>query len=167
MAAVGGLRAGQRQPGKCHLCFGRHTAILVDAGLSGIEIQRRMARKGLAPNSLDAILVSHEHTDHIQGVGVLSRRYRLPIFITDGTRQAAGHAWASCTPPSRLLAGMPLPSTRWPYTPSPSPMTPKTRPASPTIQRGQSRYSHRPGNRHRRGQDALHGLWPPDSRSQP
>jgi phosphoribosyl 1,2-cyclic phosphodiesterase len=70
---------------------GRH-AILVDAGLSGVEIQRRMAVKGLTPESLDAILVSHEHTDHIQGVGVLSRRFGLPVYINDATRQASGGA---------------------------------------------------------------------------
>jgi phosphoribosyl 1,2-cyclic phosphodiesterase len=68
------------------------TAILVDAGLSGIEIQRRMARKGLDPGSLDAILVSHEHADHIHGVGVLSRRFGLKVYINDGTRQASVNA---------------------------------------------------------------------------
>jgi phosphoribosyl 1,2-cyclic phosphodiesterase len=66
-----------------------HTAILIDAGLSGVEIQRRMADKGLDPCCLDAILVSHEHTDHIQGVGVLSRRLGLPVYISDRTLQAA------------------------------------------------------------------------------
>jgi len=65
------------------------TAVLVDAGLSGIEIQRRMRSRGLVPEDLDAIIVSHEHTDHIQGVGVLSRRYRLPVYINRKTRKAA------------------------------------------------------------------------------
>ncbi len=68
------------------------TAILIDAGLSGVEIQRRMARKGLDPTSLDAILVSHEHADHIHGVGVLSRRFGLTVYINDRTRQASGTA---------------------------------------------------------------------------
>ncbi len=68
------------------------TAILIDAGLSGVEIQRRMARKGLDPGSLDAILVSHEHADHIHGVGVLSRRFGLTVYINDGTRQASENA---------------------------------------------------------------------------
>ncbi|MBC2711991.1 MAG: MBL fold metallo-hydrolase [Desulfosarcina sp.] len=69
-----------------------HTAMLFDAGLSGIEIQRRMAAKGLDPESLDAIIVSHEHADHIQGVGVLSRRFDLTVHINAGTRQASGPA---------------------------------------------------------------------------
>ena len=65
------------------------TAILLDAGLSGIEIERRMRLRGLNPCDLDAIVVSHEHTDHIQGVGILSRRFDLPVYLTPKTRQAA------------------------------------------------------------------------------
>ena len=57
------------------------TAILVDAGLSGIEIKRRLKSRGLNPNDLDAILVTHEHSDHIQSVGVLSRQLKLPIYL--------------------------------------------------------------------------------------
>jgi phosphoribosyl 1,2-cyclic phosphodiesterase len=65
------------------------TSLLIDAGLSGIEIERRLRSRGLDPKSLDAILVSHEHSDHIQGVGVLSRRYKLPVYINSKTRNAA------------------------------------------------------------------------------
>ncbi len=67
---------------------GGSTAILVDAGLSGIEIERRMKSKGLSPESLDAILVSHEHADHIRGVGILSRRFGLPVYMNRGTARA-------------------------------------------------------------------------------
>ena len=65
------------------------TSILIDAGLSGIEIERRLLSKGLSPQDLDAILVSHEHADHIQGVGVLSRRFSLPVYINRRTQQTA------------------------------------------------------------------------------
>ena len=65
------------------------TAILVDAGLSGIEIARRMEAVGLRMESLKAILVSHEHSDHVRGVGVLARRHRLPVYITPATAAAA------------------------------------------------------------------------------
>ena len=65
------------------------TAILVDAGLSGIEIQRRMESRGISPGNLDAILVSHEHSDHIHGVGVLARRFDLPVYINPETEKAA------------------------------------------------------------------------------
>jgi phosphoribosyl 1,2-cyclic phosphodiesterase len=68
-----------------------HTAILIDAGLSGVEIERRLVARGLAAQHLSAILVSHEHADHITGVGVLSRRYRLPVYISRKTAGAARH----------------------------------------------------------------------------
>jgi phosphoribosyl 1,2-cyclic phosphodiesterase len=65
------------------------TSLLIDAGLSGIEIERRLRSRGLDPKDLNAIIVSHEHSDHIQGVGVLSRRYKLPVYINSKTREAA------------------------------------------------------------------------------
>jgi phosphoribosyl 1,2-cyclic phosphodiesterase len=64
-------------------------SVLIDAGLSGIEIERRLNSRGIDPGSLDAILVSHEHGDHIQGVGALSRRFRLPVYANRKTRSAA------------------------------------------------------------------------------
>jgi phosphoribosyl 1,2-cyclic phosphodiesterase len=66
------------------------TAVLIDAGLSGVEIERRLHSRGLCPERLTAVLVTHEHDDHIRGVGVLSRRYRLPVYITAPTLKAAG-----------------------------------------------------------------------------
>lgn len=65
------------------------TSILIDAGLSGIEIERRLKSRNIRPKDLDAILVSHEHTDHIQGVGVLSRRFKLPVYMNAKTKRAA------------------------------------------------------------------------------
>jgi phosphoribosyl 1,2-cyclic phosphodiesterase len=65
------------------------TAILVDAGLSGIEIERRLKSRGLDPKDLSAILVSHEHADHIQGVGILSRRFRLPVYFSRKTKRVS------------------------------------------------------------------------------
>ncbi|QTA93828.1 Metallo-beta-lactamase domain-containing protein [Desulfonema magnum] len=65
------------------------TSVLIDAGLSGIEIERRMASKGLCAKDLDAILVSHEHSDHVRGAGILSRRFHLPVYISPQTNIAA------------------------------------------------------------------------------
>jgi phosphoribosyl 1,2-cyclic phosphodiesterase len=62
--------------------------ILIDAGLPGSEIERRLKSKGLSPADLDGILVSHEHEDHIRGVGVLSRRFDLPVYMSQKTAQA-------------------------------------------------------------------------------
>ena len=64
------------------------TSILVDAGLSGKELQKRLESRGINCKSLDAILLTHEHNDHTQGVGVLARRFGLPVFSSPKTTQA-------------------------------------------------------------------------------
>jgi phosphoribosyl 1,2-cyclic phosphodiesterase len=66
------------------------TSILIDAGLSGIQIERRLESRGLDPQDLQAIIVSHEHSDHTRGVGVLARRYHLPVYINPQTLLATG-----------------------------------------------------------------------------
>lgn len=66
------------------------TSILVDAGFSAREIDRRMRSQGIDPARLNAILITHEHTDHVRGVERLVRRHHLPVYLTAGThRQAA------------------------------------------------------------------------------
>jgi len=73
--------------GNCYY-VGNHTeAILVDAGLSCKETETRMKRLGLAIEKVKAVFISHEHTDHIRGVEVLSRKYKLPVYITEATRR--------------------------------------------------------------------------------
>ena len=59
--------------------------ILVDAGVSGTRVSQELARVGIDPNALSAILVTHEHADHIKGIGILSRKYDLPVYATEGT----------------------------------------------------------------------------------
>ncbi len=62
--------------------------LLVDAGLSGKKIEKLFEEASLDPNKLDGILVSHEHSDHIKGVGILARRYGLPVYANEKTWQA-------------------------------------------------------------------------------
>jgi phosphoribosyl 1,2-cyclic phosphodiesterase len=64
------------------------TRILVDAGLSCREILRRMNIAGEDPRSLDAILITHEHQDHVQGVAVLARKLGIPVYFTEMTHRA-------------------------------------------------------------------------------
>jgi phosphoribosyl 1,2-cyclic phosphodiesterase len=62
--------------------------LLVDCGFSVKETEKRLARLGYTADQLDAVLVTHEHSDHIQGVGPLSRKYQLPVYMTPGTRRS-------------------------------------------------------------------------------
>jgi phosphoribosyl 1,2-cyclic phosphodiesterase len=63
----------------------KSTRVLVDAGLSGKQIEIRLQSIGVSPETLQGIVVSHEHSDHIKGVGVLARRYGFPVWMTQGT----------------------------------------------------------------------------------
>lgn len=64
------------------------TRILLDCGFTLGETERRLHRLGCPPQSLTAILVTHEHGDHAAGVGRLSRRYNIPVWLTVGTCHA-------------------------------------------------------------------------------
>src|SRR5271157_2076244 len=74
--------------GNCTVVSSSGTRLLVDAGLSCKEILRRMLLCGVDPHTLDAILITHEHTDHIGGVYVLAKRLKVPVYITGATYDA-------------------------------------------------------------------------------
>ena len=80
------LASGSR--GNSTLVASNRTRILVDAGLSCRELLKRMKTAGEDPECLDAILVTHEHQDHVQGVAVLARKLGIPVFFTEGTHRA-------------------------------------------------------------------------------
>ncbi|EFR92040.1 metallo-beta-lactamase family protein, partial [Listeria innocua FSL S4-378] len=62
--------------------------ILIDCGLSGKKMEGLFAQVGRDMNDLDAILITHEHSDHIKGLGVLARKYKLPIYANAKTWKA-------------------------------------------------------------------------------
>jgi phosphoribosyl 1,2-cyclic phosphodiesterase len=64
------------------------TRVLVDAGLSCRELLRRMALAGEDPTTLDAMLITHEHIDHVAGLAVLARRLGIPVYFTEPTHRA-------------------------------------------------------------------------------
>src|SRR5689334_8802947 len=66
--------------------------LLVDAGLSARELQSRLAAIGVSGEELDGILITHEHTDHVRGVGALARRFKIPVLVSSVTHRAAEHA---------------------------------------------------------------------------
>ena len=76
--------------GNCYYIGNSSEAVLIDAGISCRETEIRMKRLGLAMSTVKAIFISHEHTDHISGVRVLSKKYHFPVYITPATLQSAG-----------------------------------------------------------------------------
>lgn len=80
------LGSGSR--GNATLVQQNGTCLLVDCGFSAKEVEARMARCKISAEEIDAILVTHEHGDHINGVGALARKYSLPVWATGGTLSA-------------------------------------------------------------------------------
>ncbi|MCW3082868.1 MAG: fold metallo-hydrolase [Bacteroidetes bacterium] len=76
--------------GNAYYIGNQSEAILVDAGISCRETERRMERLGLSMERVKAIFISHEHGDHIRGVSVLSKKYNLPVYITPATLKNSG-----------------------------------------------------------------------------
>lgn len=65
-----------------------NTKILIDAGVSSKKIEKALSELEIEPTSLDGILVTHEHTDHVQGLGTLSKKFDLPVFVNQETLDA-------------------------------------------------------------------------------
>lgn len=63
--------------------------VLLDCGFSAAETVRRLARLGLEPDAIDAVLLTHEHGDHVGGAARFARRFAIPVFLSHGTRIAA------------------------------------------------------------------------------
>ncbi|NKI17791.1 MBL fold metallo-hydrolase [Spongiibacter sp. KMU-166] len=78
---------GSGSKGNATLVETANACILIDCGFTIKETVRRMARLGRAPTDLSAILVTHEHSDHIKGVMPLARRYNIPVYSSFGTAE--------------------------------------------------------------------------------
>jgi len=76
------------------------TRVLVDAGLSCRELMKRMMIAGEDPAALDAILITHEHQDHVAGLGVLARKLGIPVYLTEPTHRA----WVRMITPRRTMS---------------------------------------------------------------
>ena len=79
---------GTGSAGNATLVEAGGTRILVDAGFSGRQLERRLCEIGLTPESVHAIVITHDHRDHTHGAGIFSRRHGTPVYITDRTRAA-------------------------------------------------------------------------------
>lgn len=65
-----------------------HTKLLVDAGVSSKKIENALLNINVEPSSLDGILITHEHSDHVQGLGTFSKKFNLPVFVNQETLDA-------------------------------------------------------------------------------
>lgn len=65
-----------------------NTKVLIDAGVSCKKIETALDDLNVSPNSIDAILITHEHTDHVQGLGTFSKKFDLPVFVNEETLNA-------------------------------------------------------------------------------
>lgn len=74
--------------GNCIYVGSDHTHIMVDAGISGKRIEQGMNQIDLTIRDMDAVLITHEHSDHVKGLGVIARKYGIPIYATKGTISA-------------------------------------------------------------------------------
>ncbi len=79
---------GSGSKGNGLIVEGGKTRVLLDCGFGLKDSIKRMLFHGVEPSSLDAIIVTHEHGDHVSGVQKLSSKYKLPVFLTNGTLQA-------------------------------------------------------------------------------
>src|SRR4051812_24450462 len=84
---IASLNSGSN--GNCYYVANENEAVLVDAGISCREIERRMARLNLPVKKIKAVFISHEHSDHIKGVEVFSKKHKVPVYITGATLLAS------------------------------------------------------------------------------
>ncbi|MGN6249454.1 MAG: MBL fold metallo-hydrolase [Ginsengibacter sp.] len=85
---IASLNSGSN--GNCYYIGNETEAILVDVGISCREIEKRLKRLGLLIEKIKAVFISHEHSDHIKGLPVLIKKYKLPVYITDATLRNGG-----------------------------------------------------------------------------
>ena len=71
--------------GNCIYVGSDEAHVLVDVGISGKKIVEGLYSLDLSPGDIDGILITHEHSDHIKGLGVIARKYEIPIYATGGT----------------------------------------------------------------------------------
>ncbi len=89
--------------GNCIFIGTETTKVLIDAGVSGSRITEALEEIGEAPEDLSAIFITHEHSDHISGAGIVSRKYRVPIYATSKTWQAMTRGVGKILPENKKI----------------------------------------------------------------
>ena len=89
---LGIISLGSGSSGNSSVIYSERTSILVDAGLSAMQLKKRITLSGLNPNELNAVLITHEHTDHTKGLEVLSKTVPVPVYCNSLTHEAIAGA---------------------------------------------------------------------------
>ena len=89
---LGIISLGSGSSGNSSVIYSERTSILVDAGLSAMQLKKRITLSGLNPNELNAVLITHEHTDHTKGLEVLSKTVSVPVYCNSLTHEAIAAA---------------------------------------------------------------------------
>lgn len=74
--------------GNCSIISDGSSCVLIDAGMTGKAILTALSQIGVDPGRISAIVVTHEHSDHIKGVGIMSRKFNIPVYANEGTWKA-------------------------------------------------------------------------------
>lgn len=91
----------------CYIETGK-ASVLIDAGLSGRETERRLGLLGVSARNLDALIITHEHSDHIKGAGPLARRFDLPLYINRKTLEGGQRTMGNLPKPVMVRTGQTL-----------------------------------------------------------
>lgn len=89
--SIASLNSGSN--GNCYYVGNAHEGILIDAGISCRETERRLKRIGLSIKSIKAIFITHEHADHINGLPKLVKKHYLPVYMTELTKSNLRRGW--------------------------------------------------------------------------
>jgi len=105
---ISSLNSGSN--GNCYYIGNQNEAVLIDAGLSCRETEMRVARSGLSFSKIRAVFISHEHSDHTRGISVISRKYQIPVYVTEDTHRSGrlrlpGHLTRHFEPYSPVVIG--------------------------------------------------------------
>ncbi len=91
--------------GNCVYIEAGRTRLLIDAGVSGKTVRTRMAEHGRVPDDIDALFITHEHSDHVRCAGIYQRMFGAPLYITESAYRAASRGLGSLTDVRHFVPG--------------------------------------------------------------